>query len=99
MTKAKGGRNGHKPADAELKPATKVTIGGRDPQAHHGYVNPAYHAFTLPYRTAEDCLARGGRYRYGRLGRPASEALDGGDLMADLMADLERGLAALAAAK
>ena len=63
MTKAEGGRNGHKPADAELRPDTKVTIGGRNPQAHHGYVNPpVYHASTLLYRTAEDYVAGAGRY-------------------------------------
>jgi len=77
MTKAEGGRNGQRPADAELRPDTKVTIGGRNPQAHHGYVNPpVYHASTLLYRTAEDYVAGDGRYRYGRLGTPTSEALE-----------------------
>ncbi len=61
---------------AELKPDTKLAIGGRDPFAHHGYVNtPVYHASTLLYRTAEDFLARRGQYFYGRRGTPTSEAL------------------------
>jgi cystathionine beta-lyase len=50
--------------------------GGRDPSAQHGYVNPpVYHASTLLYRSAEDYLARRGRYQYGRRGTPTSEAL------------------------
>jgi cystathionine beta-lyase len=61
---------------AELRPDTKLTTGGRDPHAHHGYVNtPVYHASTLLYPTAEDFLARRGKYFYGRRGTPTSEAL------------------------
>jgi cystathionine beta-lyase len=61
----------------DLKPDTLLSVGGRDPFAHHGYVNPpVYHASTLLYRTAEDFLARRGRYRYGRRGTPTSEALE-----------------------
>ncbi len=104
MTKAEGGRNGHKPADAELRPDTKVTIGGRNPQAHHGYVNPpVYHASTLLYRTAEDYVAGAGRYQYGRLGTPTSEALEAaireieGPRCADV-ALLPSGLAAISTA-
>jgi cystathionine beta-lyase len=73
MTKAEDG----KPAQSELKPDTKVTVGGRDPFAHHGYVNtPVYHASTLLYRTAEDFLAGRSQYSYGRCGTPTSEALE-----------------------
>lgn len=73
MTKAEEGKH----ANANLKPDTKLTIGGRDPFAHHGYVNtPVYHASTLLYPTAEDFLARRGRYSYGRRGTPTSEALE-----------------------
>ncbi len=58
------------------KVATQLTNGGRDPFAHHGYVNPpVYHASTLLYPSAEDFLARRGRYSYGRRGTPTSEAL------------------------
>jgi cysteine-S-conjugate beta-lyase len=62
---------------ADLKPDTKLTVGGRNPFAHHGYVNtPVYHASTLLYRTAEDFVARRGQYFYGRRGTPTSEALE-----------------------
>jgi cystathionine beta-lyase len=68
---------GSKPAHTGLKQDTKVTVGGRNPHAHHGYVNtPVYHASTLLYRTAEDYLARRGQYSYGRRGTPTSEALE-----------------------
>src|SRR5499427_243412 len=61
----------------ELKPDTLLSIGGRDPFAHHGYVNtPVYHASTLLYRTAEDYLGHRGRYSYGRRGTPTTEALE-----------------------
>jgi len=64
-------------ARTNLKPDTKLALGGRDPFAHHGYVNPpVYHASTLLYPTAEDFLARRGRYQYGRRGTPTSEALE-----------------------
>ena len=73
MTKAHGG-DAHK---AELSPDTKVTIAGRAPFAHHGYVNtPVYHASTLLYRSAEDYVARRGPYEYARRGTPTSEALE-----------------------
>lgn len=71
-----------KPADgeedkSEFKPETRLSTGGRDPFAHHGYVNtPVYHASTLLYRTAEDYLARRSHYQYGRRGTPTSEALE-----------------------
>lgn len=61
----------------DLRADTKLSIGGRDPFAHHGYVNtPVYHASTLLYETAEDYLAHRGRYSYGRRGTPTSEALE-----------------------
>jgi cysteine-S-conjugate beta-lyase len=83
MTKQDGGEG---PA---RKPATRLVTGGRNPFAHHGYVNPpVYHASTLLYRTADDYLAHRGRYNYGRLGTPTSEALSGA------IAELEGGLCA-----
>jgi cystathionine beta-lyase len=61
----------------EMKPDTRLVVAGRDPFAHHGYVNtPVYHASTLLYPTAEDYLAHRGRYQYGRRGTPTSEALE-----------------------
>src|SRR3954466_7404705 len=62
---------------AAQKPATRLVGAGRDPHAHHGYVNtPVYHASTLLYQTAEDYLGHRGRYSYGRRGTPTSEALE-----------------------
>jgi cystathionine beta-lyase len=86
------------------KVATKLANGGRDPFAHHGYVNtPVYHASTLLYPSAEDFLAHRGRYSYGRRGTPTSEALQ--TALADLegpqceaVALLPSGLAAISAA-
>jgi cystathionine beta-lyase len=60
-----------------LKTDTKLSVGGRDSFAHHGFVNPpVYHASTLLYPSAEDYLANRGRYQYGRRGTPTSEALE-----------------------
>ena len=87
MTKAEAGA----PPHTELKPDTKVTTAGRDPHAHHGYVNtPVYHASTLLYRTAEDYIAGNGRYSYGRQGTPTSEALERA-IQADRRPALRRG--------
>jgi cystathionine beta-lyase len=70
----------NKPSDASsppLKPATQLVTGGRDPAAHHGFVNtPVYHASTVLYPTAQDFRARRARYRYGRHGTPTTEALE-----------------------
>ena len=94
----------HNAQKPDLKPDTRLTTGGRDPFAHHGYVNtPVYHASTLLYRTAEDYLAHRGRYQYGRRGTPTSEALESalreieGDACAGV-ALLPSGLAAISAA-
>ena len=60
-----------------LKPDTTVTVAGRNPFAHHGYVNPpVYHASTLLYPTVEGYLDHRGPYQYGRRGTPTSEALE-----------------------
>jgi cystathionine beta-lyase len=87
-----------------LKPDTLLSIGGRDPFAHHGYVNtPVYHASTLLYETAEDFLAHRGRYHYGRRGTPTSEALENAIRALDgpaceAVALLPSGLAAISSA-
>jgi cystathionine beta-lyase len=55
--------------------ATRLTHAGREPAAHHGYVNtPVYHASTMLYPSAEAYLAHRSRYQYGRRGTPTSEA-------------------------
>jgi cystathionine beta-lyase len=86
------------------KANTRLATGGREPFAHHGYVNtPVYHASTLLYPTAEDYLAHRSRYQYGRRGTPTSEALEGalqeleGEACAGV-ALLPSGLAAVSAA-
>ena len=68
-------RSDHDAQKPDFTVDTHLTTGGRDPFAHHGYVNtPVYHASTLLYRTAEDYLAHRGRYQYGRRGTPTSQS-------------------------
>jgi cysteine-S-conjugate beta-lyase len=89
---------------ADLKPDTRLATGGRDPFAHHGYVNtPVYHASTLLYPSAEDFLAHRGRYQYGRRGTPTTEALENAIRELDgpacaAVALLPSGLAAISSA-
>ena len=72
--KKKDGRDDR--AGRDFRMATRLANGGRDPFAHHGYVNtPVYHASTMLYPSAEDYLAQRSRYHYGRRGTPTSEAL------------------------
>jgi cystathionine beta-lyase len=90
--------------DRCYKMATRLANAGRDPFAHHGYVNPpVYHASTLLYPSAEDYIAHRGQYQYGRRGTPTSEAL--ATALADIegpqceaVALLPSGLAAISAA-
>ncbi len=65
------------PSRRPFHPATRLVLGGRDPFANHGFVNPpVHHVSTVLYPTAEDFLARRSRYLYGRRGTPTSEALE-----------------------
>src|SRR5271166_1209478 len=65
------------PSRRPFNPATRLVLGGRDPFANHGFVNPPVHHFsTVLYPTAEDFLARRAHYLYGRRGTPTSEALE-----------------------
>jgi cystathionine beta-lyase len=65
------------PSRPAERAATRLVNGGREPFAHHGFVNPpVYHASTLLYPSAEEYLAHRGRYQYGRRGTPTSEALE-----------------------
>jgi cystathionine beta-lyase len=88
----------------DLKPDTLLSVGGRDPFAHHGYVNtPVYHASTLLYPSAADYVAHRGRYQYGRRGTPTSEALETAIQVLDgpacaAVALLPSGLAAISSA-
>jgi cysteine-S-conjugate beta-lyase len=58
-------------------PDTRLVLGGRDPIANYGFVNPpVYHASTVLYPTASDLVAHRARYQYGRRGTPTTEALE-----------------------
>jgi cystathionine beta-lyase len=100
MSKKKSG-SGRRGA---LRPDTRLVIGGRDPAANHGFVNPpVHHVSTVLYPTAEDFIARRARYQYGRRGTPTTEALE--DAIAELegagcagVALLPSGLAAICVA-
>jgi cystathionine beta-lyase len=60
------------------RPATDAVQAGRDPFAHHGFVNPpVYRGSTVLYKTLESFENRTQRYTYGRRGTPTSEALEG----------------------
>jgi cysteine-S-conjugate beta-lyase len=84
--------------------ATRLTHAGREPAAHHGYVNtPVYHASTMLYSSTEAYLAHRSRYQYGRRGTPTSEAFQ--EALRDIegrqcegVALLPSGLAAVATA-
>jgi len=68
---------GKGPLDESFAPATRLIHGGRDSGTNHGFVNPpVHHVSTVLYPTAEDFVARRGRYLYGRRGTPTSEALE-----------------------
>ncbi len=96
-------KSGTEPS-SDLKPDTLLSVGGRDPFAHHGYVNPpVYHASTLLYPSADDYVAHRGRYQYGRRGTPTSEALENAIRALDgpactAVALLPSGLAAISTA-
>jgi cysteine-S-conjugate beta-lyase len=70
------GNSGDGKPEGAYRMATRLANAGRDPFAHHGYVNPpVYRASTLLYKSAADYLAHRGRYQYARRGTPTSEAL------------------------
>jgi len=93
-----------KSASPARHPDTRVVTAGRHPPAYHGFINPpVYHASTLIYPKAEDYVAHRGRYEYGRVGTPTTEALEGA--LAELegpqcagVALLPSGLAAISTA-
>lgn len=66
--------------------ATHIAHSGRDPFAHHGFVNtPVYRGSTVLFKTMEAFERRAQRYVYGRRGTPTSEALE------EAIANLEGG--------
>jgi cysteine-S-conjugate beta-lyase len=96
-------KSGSEPS-RDLKPDTLLSVGGRDPFVHFGYINPpVYHASTLLYPSAEDFIAHRGPYQYGRRGTPTSQALEDAIRALDgsacaAVALLPSGLAAISAA-
>src|SRR5215510_3065903 len=59
------------------KPDTEIVHAGREPFAHHGFVNPpVYRGSTVLFRSLESYEKRDQRYVYGRRGTPTSDALE-----------------------
>ena len=56
---------------------TRLVHAGRDPFEQHGFVNtPIYRGSTVLFPTMDDLMHRRGRYVYGTVGTPTSEALE-----------------------
>lgn len=57
--------------------STEIVHHGRDPFAHHGFVNPpVYRGSTVLFKSLEAFEKRQQRYTYGRRGTPTTEALE-----------------------
>ena len=57
--------------------STDIVHTGRDPFAHHGFVNPpVYRGSTVLFKSLESFEKREQRYTYGRRGTPPTEALE-----------------------
>jgi cystathionine beta-lyase len=57
--------------------STEIVHSGRDPFAHHGFVNPpVYRGSTVLFKSLEAFEKRQQRYTYGRRGTPTTEALE-----------------------
>jgi cystathionine beta-lyase len=62
---------------ATHRPATDIVQAGREPFAHHGFVNPpVYRGSTVLFPSVETFEKRAQRYTYGRRGTPTSDALE-----------------------
>jgi cystathionine beta-lyase len=71
-----GSNHSPKPRRAR-RPATDIVHAGREPFAHHGFVNtPVYRGSTVLFRSVESFEKRDQRYVYGRRGTPTSEAAE-----------------------
>ena len=70
------------------KSATSVVHAGRDPQAHHGFVNPpVYRGSTVLFPSLATLEAKDRPFTYGRRGTPTVKALE------QAMAEIEGGAA------
>lgn len=57
--------------------STDIVHAGRDPFAHHGFVNPpVYRGSTVLFKSLESFEKREQKYTYGRRGTPTTEALE-----------------------
>lgn len=75
------------------RPATKIAHAGRDPHAHHGFVNtPVYRGSTVLFPSLEKLLSRDQAYTYGRRGTPTVTAFE------TALANLEGGVRTVATA-
>jgi len=62
---------------ATRRTSTDIVHHGRDPFAHHGFVNPpVYRGSTVLFKSLETFEKRQQRYTYGRRGTPTTEALE-----------------------
>ncbi|MGE0766825.1 MAG: cystathionine beta-lyase [Hyphomicrobiaceae bacterium] len=62
---------------SKRRTATDIVHHGRDPFAHHGFVNPpVYRGSTVLFKSLEAFEKRQQRYVYGRRGTPTTEALE-----------------------
>jgi cystathionine beta-lyase len=62
---------------AGLSDRTKLVYAGRDPSEQFGFVNtPIYRGSTVIAPTMKELLDRSGRYIYGTMGTPTSDALE-----------------------
>jgi cystathionine beta-lyase len=67
--------------------STNIVHSGRDPFAHHGFVNPpVYRGSTVLFKSLEAFEKREQRYVYGRRGTPTTDALE------DAICTLEGGV-------
>lgn len=56
---------------------TRAVHAGRDPSAHHGFVNtPIWRGSTVLYPTLDDINTRNSRYSYGTKGSPTLDSLE-----------------------
>jgi len=61
----------------QRRTSTDIVHHGRDPFAHHGFVNPpVYRGSTVLFKSLEAFEKRQQRYTYGRRGTPTTEALE-----------------------
>lgn len=69
--------NGDDGSRKRRRTATEIVHSGRDPFAHHGFVNPpVYRGSTVLFKSLEAFEKRQQRYTYGRRGTPTTEALE-----------------------